>query len=406
MSSFSRAPHEGEAALPVAVGRVPALILGAGANGLGAVRGLARKGVEVGVIANEADEPALPSRHLKWRYVLRKEQDRDQALLGVLDRAPSPAVLVPTSDLFVDFLVRHRTTLEQRFQFCLPNDALANLLIDKATETRRVAEIGIPLPHTVEDLSAGPGALLRDLRLPIIVKPRRFDCLEALGRKNVVLADAAATEKFYREYRGHWDALIAQEVIPGPDDTLWVCNASFNPGGELAEAFSFQRLRLTPAHYGVTSYAISRVNRDVIASTARLGRELSYTGPAMVEFKYDSRDGQYKYIEINPRIGLCNLFDTECGVNNVYNSYLLATGNRLAVVPEPHQREGVIYVRLVDDLHSRWKDGESPAAIARHYMSNLARPHVFAFWSWSDPSPGLRLLARDLGRVFSRVRGA
>jgi predicted ATP-grasp superfamily ATP-dependent carboligase len=334
--------------------------------------------------------------------------DRNVRLLECLDRlSDGRPVLIPTSDSYVSFLLEHRESLQGRFRFCLPDTALTEMLLDKVRETKLIAEIGIPLPLTIQDLPATADELVAAAGLPLIIKPRSFLYFHTLGRKNVLLQTEADAAAFYRAYGDRLGGLLAQDVIPGEDDTLWVCNCTYGPTHELHEAFTFRRLGLSPPHFGVTTYAVSERNAEVIGLAARLGPALRYTGPAMVEFKYDRRDGLYKYIEVNPRIGLCNYFDARCGINNVYNNYLLALGDELGR-PAVDQTEGVMYLSLYEDLFSRHQDGQSLFSSLRYYARHLGRQHEGAYFAWGDLRPALAAAAyhtADTVRSLARKTG-
>jgi len=387
--------------------RPPAVVLAASTNGLGTVRSLRLAGVPTIVVAADADEPAMHSRYPIEKFVIG-EGDRDTRLLECLGRlAVGRPVLVPTSDNYVSFMTRHRSSLQEQFRFCLPGDELTDLLIDKARETRRIAELGIPLPRTIQELPGTAGELVAMAGLPLIIKPYSFKHFHVLGRKNALLWTQADADAFYRAQGSRLAGLLAQEVIPGADDTLWVCNCTFGPSHELHEAFTFRRLGLSPPHFGVTSYAVSERNSEIVGLVARLGPALKYTGPAMVEFKFDSRDGLYKYIEVNPRFGACNYFDSRCGINNVHNAYRLALGEQLDGRRD-HQVEGTMYLSLYDDLYSRWQDGQRLSAALRYYARHVGRRHVGAYFDWGDWRPALLAAARhtvDTIRSLARKTG-
>ena len=124
-------------------------------------------------------------------------------------------------------------------------------------------------------------------------------------------------------------------------------------------------------------------------------------GPAMMEFKFDDRDGQYKYFETNPRIGQCNFFDTWCGINNVHATYLLALGCDL---PEtrPVQRNDVMFVNLLFDLRGRLSEKQGIASLGLLYLRHLRFPHVGQWQYWRDPVPGVANSSRCL---YSGLRG-
>jgi predicted ATP-grasp superfamily ATP-dependent carboligase len=149
---------------------------------------------------------------------------------------------------------------------------------------------------------------------------------------------------------------------------------------------------------------VSNYNEDVIKLSAKLGKALKYTGPAMVEFKQDPADNVYKYIEINPRLGMCNFFDTSCGINNAFSTYQLATQQPLPAAKA--MKNGVMFVSFYEDLFSRLRDNETLGAILKEYFSNfISKKHIFIYFVWWDPKPAASLLYRQIkGFVSSKFK--
>ncbi|MDT0603810.1 hypothetical protein [Thalassotalea castellviae] len=376
-----------------------AIILSAGPNGLGALRGLTKQHVITDVITTNNNEPALFSR-----LVNRAETTTQERLLETLLTWPgSGQVLIPTSDWYVEFLTNHETLLQEKFNFVLPTGKLSEKFIDKKQEVELVATF-TNVPKSLVNLPSTSQAFTNELPLPVIIKPRSNE-LNKLGQKNIVINDQIQLDEFYRQYSFALEYCIAQELIKGSDENLWVCNCVFNENSDLITAFTFQRLQLTPPHYGVTCYAKSYENQEVIEQVDKIGKGLKYAGPAMVEFKYDSKSQQYKYIEINPRLGLCNYFDTSCGVNNVYATYCVALG--LPVEERPKQTHRV-FISVYEDLYSRYRDNQSLFTIIKTYLRDLLRPHTFIYFAWRDPLPaiavGLNQLRSLLKMSIAKLR--
>lgn len=357
-----------------------AIILSAGPNGLGALRGLSKQHIITDVITTSSNEPVLFSRLLN-----RAETTTRERLLETLLTWPgSGQVLIPTSDWYVDFLTNHETILQEKFNFVLPSDKLSEKFIDKKQEVELVATF-TNVPQSLVNLPISAQEFTKVLPLPAIIKPRSNE-LNKLGQKNIVINDQTQLEEFYSQYSEALEYCIAQELIVGSDENLWVCNCVFNENSDLIAAFTFQRLQLTPPHYGVTCYAKSYENQEVIEQVAKIGKGLSYVGPAMVEFKYDSESQEYKYIEINPRLGLCNYFDTSCGVNNVYATYCVALGLPADKLPKQTHR---VFISVYEDLYSRYRDNQSLFTIVKTYLRDLLRPHTFIYFAWRDPWPAI-----------------
>ena len=396
-----------------AVGRPWAVVLSSDVVGLGAVRSLHAGGVPTLVVMLDPLEPARASRYGQ-KILVPKSGDVEGALLDALaevNREPRP-VLIPTSDHLVHFVAKHRAHLEVHYRCCIPPDAAINVALDKAKDTQLLQGTTIPLPRTVQILPASPAELVRQLGLPIIVKPRTHADKEGVGWRNVIIRSVTDADAFYRTSGAVLGRVIAQELIPGPDEALWECICLFNADSEIARAFTFRKLATMPAHYGATSRGRSERNEALVDLAARVGKQLNYTGIADIDVKYDARDGRYKYLELNPRLGVCHHFGTRCGKNVILDAYRLACGEDL---PEDvPQVEGRTFLAVLEEIGGRLQDGDSLVAVLRGLLVALLHRPVGAYFAPDDVWPGpfavfricCRLVARawrgQLGAVFTK----
>lgn len=366
-----------------------AVVIGRGPNALGAVRSLALAGVPIELVSSEAADPVMRSRYAKRKHVFSGDVlGAGAELCDFLEtHLFTGSVLIPTSDAQVQWMAFYRARLARSFHFCIPSDRVVTLLLDKARQVQAVQDFGIPVPRTTE-MTRPVDEIVASFQFPMIVKPTSPQALRDLGEKNRIVNSPDQLRDFVRHHLGILAGLLAQEMVPGPDSRQWVCNCTFDRRSRLAQAFVFQRLSLYPPHRGQTSYARSRPNEAVVALVETIGRKLEYTGPAMMEFKFDDRDGQYKYFETNPRLGQCNFFDTCCGVNNVHATYLLALGRDLPNTM-PKQRNDVMFINLLFDLRGRLSDKQGLASTALLYLRHWRFPHVGQWRYWLDPIPSV-----------------
>jgi predicted ATP-grasp superfamily ATP-dependent carboligase len=131
-----------------------------------------------------------------------------------------------------------------------------------------------------------------------------------------------------------------------------------------------------------------------------------------IDVKYDARDGQFKYLELNPRLGLCHYFGTRCGVNLTLDAYRLCCGEELAEHYE--QIEGRTFLAVLEETGARLQSGDSPLAVARGLIGALARGPVGPYFAPDDVLPGPFAIARvgyrlaakawrgQLGTVFTK----
>jgi len=162
-----------------------------------------------------------------------------------------------------------------------------------------------------------------------------------------------------------------------------------------------------PAHFGGSCYAVSRDNAEILELAKELGARLKYVGHAGIEFRWDNRDQQFKYIELNPRIPANVEFDDACGLPTVWNSYKVSLDERV-VASGRRQKLGIYYVDSTADLSSLLADNTPLSEIAITFIATLFKKTSGQYFAWDDPKPGIvvgvRFVSRALGRVFRRVR--
>lgn len=396
-----------------------AVVLAADATGLGAVRSLCWAGIRTVAVVADRQQATYWSRYAVKR-VVAPGVDLDEGVREILERLDvGPAVVIPTSDRYAALLVKYRDSLPSRYTLSIASPELVTMLNDKALETRRIEEIGVPMPRTVQDLPDDPDELISRLGLPMIMKPTTAMNVERLRIKAMPLKDRAAVASFYETYRSELGSFLAQELIAGEGPTQWVCNCAFDTSHTLVDAVIHRKLSTSPPQYGVTCHGRVERNDEIVALSQQIGRELGYIGPGMFDFKYDEVTGTYKYLELNPRIGMCNAMCTHGGVNIAADAYRIALGwpveaNGLA--PKPGIEYYNAYGELYSRLHSGPRTWRSLVGGALDVLRVLIRRPVCPYWSWRDPAPALvwsqRLgrgmlatRARRLGRALARISG-
>ena len=358
-------------------------------------------------LAYDDTDPVLWSRHAARRQRIEGETDqqKERHLLSLLADMPDEgAVIVTTSDRLVSLVSDQQDMLLRKFRFRLPPPDVLGTLNDKRRETALIEELGFAVPRTERDLPDDPDVLARQLRFPIIFKPHLYSAEHVFPLKNAVMGNQEELAAFYLEWRSALPVLLAQEVIPGPDSASWICSCTFDEDHELLDCGIKQKLRAFPPHFGGSTFAISRHNEEIMQLTRRLGKALAYTGHAGIEFRWDERDGEYKYIELNPRMPANVGFDEACGLRTVWNSYRISAGEPPAR-PVRRQRDGVWYLDVKNDMRSAAADGISRAA----FFAGALRRILFArtsgpYFAWDDPLPGVVVAARFL-RTYLRSLG-
>ena len=283
----------------------PAIVLQAsGPNALGIIRSLARAGVRV--IACDHDPRALG---LLSRYATPVRDGRPAHRARALPRRPDGArraregggVLFPTHDEAIATIGPHEAEIDAVVRRPWSPWATMSAIIDKGHQHEVARRIGFPVPATVTpDDEADIVALSRDLRFPVILKPRYSPEFRRRFRAQVL--EAADPE----ELRRQWE-LAAEyrpqlsEVIPGGDSQLWTLGSYRDDAGRPLASFTGRKLRQWPPRFGTARAAEGRWDPDYAARGHALLDALGFHGISQVETKRDLRDGRDYLIEVNPR---------------------------------------------------------------------------------------------------------
>ncbi|MBW4933411.1 ATP-binding protein [Marinobacter sp. F4206] len=374
------------------------IILANGLNGLGAVRSAAHAGLKTYTLITKHSDLSTFSRFSENSFLLPSAPtiaDIKPILDELFIKECGPGVLLACSDSSAELLGALKSEGYSKHHLIVPLAETTRILNDKKLECRAMEDGGITLPKTYYQLSDD-----EPQSFPLIIKPRTFRDYQILGAKNVILNTQAELDEFRLRFKDQIERFIGQEVIQGKDDNLWVCNVTFNLRREMSACFVFQRLGTMPSHYGVTSLAISRENIELREECEKIGKALNYCGPAMIEFKKDPVSGRYLYIETNPRLGMCNWFDTRCGINNILACTQVAYGE---TIPFPPQRNNLVYWNFFGDFVARLEDKENVFSILLLYFRLLFRRRVGALFYWKDPVPACKYSWESIKNIVRRT---
>ena len=162
-------------------------------------------------------------------------------------------------------------------------------------------------------------------------------------------------------------------------------------------AFTGHKIRQFPVHVGCASLGICRWNEDVARTTIRFMQAIGYQGILDIGYRYDPRDGQYKVLDANPRVGQAfRLFVAENDMDVVKSLYLDLTGQeQFAIVPREGRRWLIEDFDLISSLHY-YQEG---TLNFRDWVRSFKGVQEAAWFSWSDPRPFVKMVGDLLKRL-------
>lgn len=400
----------------------PAVILKLDRNvmhhgGLGAIRSLGRLGVPVYGVHEDPLTPAAHSRYLHGRWIWRPpagDAERVHAgLVTIAERIGRRAVLIPTDDAGAIFLAEHGTDLRGAFLFPDPPAGLPRRLAGKYTLYQLCRELGVPgvaatLPASLADAQNFAG----QVGFPLVAKlatPWLTGGTPGLRSTSVIRTRDELVPAYRACAEQDGAALMLQEYIPHrPGQDFFFhgyVHGHRDADSRCQPGFVGIKERSYPAHAGLTSFGRWVDNPELHRQATELVNRLGFRGIVDLDYRRDPRDGQYKLLDFNPRLGAqFRLFSDAAGVDVVVAAHLDLTGRD---VPAGSPRIGRSFLvenyDLIAALRYR-RDGLD----LKSWVESLRRVDELAWFARDDLAPfglmclrmGWRAMTRPL-----RVRG-
>lgn len=377
---------------------LPALVIGVDVSALTVVRSLGRRGIPVHVLGSNPRDYAAVSRYARYFHCedLSDEASFLAALARYADSIGLKSVLIPTSDLHVLFISRHRETLSTSFCFVLPDHRIIETLMDKKNLYDFAVRHNFLVPRTFLSTSSNElREIAAKIPFPCVVKPlyrTAFWSRNVPPAKKVMKAVSGDDLWQKIEEIGALDEqLIVQEWIPGGDDSIYFCLAYLDRNGFPRAACAGRKLRQYPFLTGVTSLAESIVDETLVALALKILQTAGCVGLCSVEFKYDAASTTFKMTE--PTVGRVDLQEgvsVAAGLDIPHIAYQDAIG--IAGGMPAGYRAGVTWINEPFEFNSFLAWGAFKKKEAGPFFQSYGSEKNYAVFAVDDLKPFIRFL--------------
>lgn len=388
-----------------------ALVVNAQRNGLGVVRALGERNIDVIAVDHRFYAPGLHSRFASANYtVVGPSVDEpgfvdEIAAIGRREASRERIYLLPMNDEYVWAFCRYWPRLAPYFIPVFNTDFdVLQACLDK-TQLCRIAEREeVPVPRTVYSPASADD--LDTLNPPLIVKPGYRRTPEAMQRGVFRLrecTDRNQARLAAEELEAAGQQYVVQEIVPGGDSELYTVGLVALEG-EVAALFTGRKLRQFPPNFG--ECALGEIVEAPAAEeySRRLVRATGFTGIAQIEFK--QHDGTYYLMEINPRSWSWNSLATYAGVNLPATAIAAIRDGITAPPIYPTRTVGRWSFYEMDALHNVVLHRNLSWAA---WFRDARNADCYAYWQADDPMPcvwSLFITARDWARKLRATRRA
>jgi len=380
--------------------RPGALIVGGAIGSLAAARSLGRAGVRVWHLSDGNPLPGLSryvERALNWNGAQNESALYDLIALG-REHGLDGWVLIPAADPEVRLISRNHAELSRLFRLTIQDWDVIRWADDKNLTYDLAERVGIPVPRRYQPKSLAEVSAL-DCQFPVILKPASHHQPNVFTRAKAWIAEDRATLLARYAQAAEvvpTDEIVLQEMIPGDGRAQFSYAAVWRDGAPLG-MLTATRTRQFPVNVGYTSSFVETVdNPTVVAAASRFLAALKFSGPVEIEFKFDSRDGRYKILDVNPRLWAWVGIGESAGIEFPALLYRAALGEEVAVAAA---LGGAAWMHVSRDLMAAMQEMMMGRLDLRRYLAGLRKKIAFAVFARDDVIPALAELPVTAYRV-------
>jgi len=394
----------------------PVVVAGLTLNGATVLRRMAHLGYEAHGLSFSPKEPGW---HVGGAHHHRVPDPREDfegwvdTLVRLADDFDVPPPILPMSDVYVVAFDRAAPRLEGLYRLHGFGTGLRTLLTSKRGTFDRAAEVDFPRPvsrwvESRDELAA----FAEELSTPVLVKPNfAFEwkspaAARIIGKRKVATGpNIDELLRAYDEVASVTPGVLAQEVIPGPDENLVYWCGFVGPEGRVGGRLVGRKRRIVPIHYGSATFVELVDAPEVEDQCERFLTALGYQGLCGIELKQDPRDGVAKLIEVNPRYSLWDDIGVPVGVDLAHEAVdSLLRGPRTEPRRPRHFRQK--WVELCRDVPAAFEYHKEGQLSLWEWMRSLSPPIVVNDLPvLHDPGYAYHMISRRLRKLAGLVDG-
>ncbi len=286
-------------------------------SSLEAARSLGKRGFEVVGCSHTRLSSGFFSKYCRKKYLYCSPLEDANKYVDDIKRIidmEKPDIFFPINEETLIPVLRERDYFEKKLILPLPSNETIEQTLDKVKTLKLAESLGIPCPKTVKDF--------KKAKYPLIARPRRSRELvegKIIGRKLYYAFSSRELTSF-----SHEDFFV-QEYIPGRGYGFY----AILDHGKPKAYFMMQRINEVPFTGGPSSLRESFYDQWLEEYGLKILKELKWHGAAMVEFRKDVRDNEFKFIEINPRLWGSLALSVYSGIDFPYLLAQLAPGKEI-----------------------------------------------------------------------------
>lgn len=269
------------------------LIVGGGLQGLSCGCSLYKE-QEISIVSSSL----MCQKSHFFKKVYTDVHANDESLYGLLEKERFD-VLIPVTDITVPFISKNKDEIERQFGVkCAVPDYEKIYKVEDKSRFMAFCELnGIPHPKTMVLSNDNLDDVASHIGFPALIKPDYSVGARGITRVNSI----EELPEFYLSVSQKYGSCTLQEFI---DNKEYYYNVMLyrNKEGKILGSAIIKIVRMFPVGAGSSSCCISVENEELIKICSDCLDKLKWEGMADFDVLQRLDNGEYKIIEINPRV--------------------------------------------------------------------------------------------------------
>jgi D-aspartate ligase len=388
---------------------LPVLLLQMQHHGaLGAMRSLGRLGVPMYGVHPTRRPVASFSKYCRKVFALDLDEtpaeESVDCLRDIARGIGSKPLLMATNDESALFVARNASQLQDRFLFPTNPIQVVWSLYNKKDMYLLAKRLSVPTPETVfPESQKDVLEFCERARFPVMLKASDNIRTSRRAGKKMVIARSKGEliGQYHAMEDGFHPSLMLQEYIPGGDDSVWMLNGYFDEHSECLFSITAKKIHQTPVYTGMTALGVCLPNPAIESATKTLVRAVGYKGILDIGYRYDARDGLYKLLDVNPRLGATfRLFVGHNGMDVTRAEYLHFTGQPVPATSICSGRKWILEDADLVSCMQYYRDG---VLSLRDWLGSYRGIKECAWYAADDIVPFLRVCSSFFVRLVRKV---
>jgi D-aspartate ligase len=382
-----------------------AIVLGGNFVGLGIARSLGKRGVPTWVVDTDKSKCIAQFSKYTKRFIVSEEPVEELLLREAREHNLDGWVVFPVSDQYVESVAASHDSLKAIYRLITPPLEVTKYALDKRLTYSKATELGIAAPWTLvpkslADLDA------TDFSFPVVLKPAiNHHFFPQTNLKALAAANREELKRGYSQMRRYipTEEILVQERIPGGGENQF-SYCGLCKDGRVYASLVAKRRRQYPVEFGNASTFVETTSQPIVEAAGRQFLEsIGFDGMAEVEFKFDTRDGKYKILDVNPRPWGWHSLGKAAGIDFPYQLWRQKVGLETSHVNPPRK---AAWIREITDMVAILRSRSRAADILGLLKIALTGKLTSATFDFSDPVPFFAEFALWVSSGISRQKKA